>query len=373
MVKKNRLYYKLAGLWLASFFIFQSCSSKSDGLIEITLADDFGSVSVEGVRPASENQLPSHFRLFITDESGELRTDQSAVIGTYSSQNNRITFIPTYALLKGKNYLARYNNGKNAIEKTFNIPRNSGTSSSSVHQVYPSIEVLPLNVLKFYIQFSDSMARGFAYDNIHFINAKGDTLKEVYLDLKEELWSPDMKRFTLLLDPGRIKRGLQSLEDLDYVFEQNGEYSLVINKNWHTADDQPMVTDFQKQFKTTGFSEVYDSYLEITNTPVRDTQQTLKLSSKNPNDYALLQRVIEVTDASGQQVAGTVLLGKHELSWEFTPAQAWKSTSYQVRIESIIEDLAGNNMINPFDVDNQNSKTVHDAPEYHTLNWQPKR
>ena len=59
------------------------------------------------------------------------------------------------------------------------------------------------------------MSRGEAYQRITLID--GSTGKRVdapFLELDEELWSPDGTRFTLIFDPGRIKRGLRPREEV---------------------------------------------------------------------------------------------------------------------------------------------------------------
>ena len=51
-----------------------------------------------------------------------------------------------------------------------------------------------------------------------------------FLELDEELWSPDGTRFTLIFDPGRIKRGLKPREEVGPVLEAGKSYSLVIDR-----------------------------------------------------------------------------------------------------------------------------------------------
>ncbi len=53
------------------------------------------------------------------------------------------------------------------------------------------------------------MSRGEAYRRIHLLDADGKPIERAFLELGEELWDPDGKRFTLFIDPGRIKRGLK--------------------------------------------------------------------------------------------------------------------------------------------------------------------
>lgn len=376
MTKNKILYSKLAGLWLASFFIFQACNSPIDkSQVFISITEDAAQVAVEGAKSLvgrrQIDELEEDFRLYILDESKQLRQDQAAIGGEYKVEDGKLIFTPTYPFLKGKTYRALFHLGGDVIERDFFI-RNTNRPKSEISEIYPSAAELPLNVLKFYIQFTDSMSRGFAYDNIHFVSADGDTLKDVYLKLAEELWSPDMKRFTLLLDPGRIKRGLKSLEDLGYVFEHEHSYSLVVNKNWRDAHDMPMTNGFEKQFKTAGLYETYRGSLSLGKIPKAGTTDPVSLKSAFPNDYALLLRVVHIFDGEGREIAGEIEIKKNEKLWKFRPAKAWTNENYQVRVESIIEDVTGNNMTNPFDVDNRIRKTLTDAPKYHALTFKPQ-
>mgnify|MGYP003346898067 CR=1 FL=1 len=80
-------------------------------------------------------------------------------------------------------------------------------ATTLVTQIYPSADVLPENTLKFYVHFSAPMSRGHSYDHIRLLDEANRPVELAFLELAEELWSPDMLRLTLLMDPGRIKRG----------------------------------------------------------------------------------------------------------------------------------------------------------------------
>ena len=61
--------------------------------------------------------------------------------------------------------------------------------------------------------FDAPMSRGEAYRHIHLVDAKtGREVEAPFLELGEELWDGDFRRFTLLCDPGRVKRGLKPRE-----------------------------------------------------------------------------------------------------------------------------------------------------------------
>ena len=95
----------------------------------------------------------------------------------------------------------------------FSLPEQPAPSTTNVTEVYPSATTLPENLLRFYIHFSAPMAQGQAYQHITLLNDAGKPIESPFHDLKEELWDREGKRFTLYIDPGRIKRGLKPREE----------------------------------------------------------------------------------------------------------------------------------------------------------------
>jgi hypothetical protein len=68
-------------------------------------------------------------------------------------------------------------------------------------------------------------------------------------------------------------------------------------------------------------------------------------------DEALSRRLIQVIGVSGKFVAGEVSLGGAERRWMFSPREPWQRGRHRLVVETTIEDLAGNNIGKPFDVD----------------------
>ena len=201
---------KLTGLLLVSFFSFIGCQSKATSISDIIeISEDFSTITVNVDSSIPIDEYDKRLHAFILN-GDSLKPNQSPIIGSYVLDNKRLVFTPTYPFLKGKTYLVQYRSDTAVISKKFKVPLAELKASTTVSNVYPSAETLPLNILKFYIVFSEPMAAGFAYDNVFILDAKNDTLQDVFLELGEELWSTDMKRLTLLFDPGRIKQGLES-------------------------------------------------------------------------------------------------------------------------------------------------------------------
>src|SRR5262249_10500189 len=119
---------------------------------------------------------------------------------------------------------------------------------TEVARIYPTTDRLPENQLKFYIHFSAPMSRGEAYRRIHLLDADGIEMKDVFLELGEELWDPPMQRLTLLCDPARVKRGLRPREELGPVLEAGKDYSLVVDRQWRDANGHELATGARKSF-----------------------------------------------------------------------------------------------------------------------------
>jgi hypothetical protein len=214
-------------------------------------------------------------------------------------------------------------------------------------QVYPSADRLPLNLLKFYIHFSAPMSRGSAYSFIRLLKADGTPVELPFLELAEELWSPEATRLTLLFDPGRIKRGVKPLEDIGGALELGKHYTLEISPHWRDGRSSPLAAPFRKRFLVTPADR---TPIEPTRwrllPPHVGTREPLTVHFPEPLDHALAQRLLTV-----EQVPGTVVLDNQERRWCFTPKAPWQRRRYFLRASPLLEDLAGNNIGKAFDVD----------------------
>ena len=68
-------------------------------------------------------------------------------------------------------------------------------------------------------------------------------------------------------------------------------------------------------------------------------------------DRALAERVIRVINDSAEPVEGKTGLEDQERRWNFVPSSLWHRGSYRIAVQTTIEDLAGNNIGKPFEVD----------------------
>ena len=74
--------------------------------------------------------------------------------------------------------------------------------------------------------------------------------------------------------------------------------------------------------------------------------------------YPLLERMLQVSNAKGK-VGGTVAIERQETRWRFTPRQPWAAGDYQLVVDTGLEDIAGNHIGEPFDIDVFDHVTEH--------------
>jgi hypothetical protein len=210
--------------------------------------------------------------------------------------------------------------------------------------------VLPSNQLRLYIYFSAPMSRGEAERHIHVLDSQGQPLPGIFLP-GEELWDPNQQRLTMTLDPGRIKRGLTSNSAMGPPIAEGALYTLVVDREWPDAAGARLVEDFRKTFRGgPALRTAPDPKQWRVRAPRAGSSDPLIVDLARPMNYVLLLRMIRVSTGSAD-VNGTVAIDRHETEWRFTPRQAWASGTYQLVVDTVLEDLAGNHIGQLFDID----------------------
>jgi hypothetical protein len=276
------------------------------------------------------------------------------LLGRYRIENKTLIFAPQFPLQPGVSYraIAKIPGVTTPLFLFVRVPKPDMTPTTVVERVYPSSSVLPENQLKFYIHFSSPMARGSAYDHVSLVDASGKKIEKPFLELGEELWDPSGRRFTLFIDPGRIKRGLLSHHELGVALLEGKRYSLVVNKEWKDAAGRLLASDFRKTF-TVGPADrqIIDLKSWTVRSPGAGTRNALTVVFPEPMDHAILERELDVVTAAGVVIKGGVSVGSGEKSWIFTPDAPWKPGSYSIRVGTALADLAGNMIDRPFEID----------------------
>jgi len=277
--------------------------------------------------------------------------DVPPLAGKSNVESGAIVFRPTYPLAPGVRYRAVFTPTRGAaVEKTFDGPARTSTSTTRVERVYPSADVLPSNQLRLYIYFSAPMSRGEAEQRIHILDASGKIVPRVFLP-GQELWDPGNRRLTMTFDPGRIKRDLVSNRAMGPPIAEGRRYTLVIDREWRDANGVPMSEEFRKTFRGgPAVRRPPDPKTWKIVAPPEGSRAPLVVDFGRSMNYTLLQRMLKVVSPRGD-VDGIVDVGANETEWRFTPQQRWTTGSYRLVIDNGLEDLAGNKIGQPFDID----------------------
>jgi hypothetical protein len=272
--------------------------------------------------------------------------DLPAMLGAYSVDAGVLEFRPRFPLTPGIRYRAVLRiPGASPIEASFDGPKRSAEPTTRIEHIYPSTDTLPSNLLKLYIVFSAPMSRGEAWKRIHLLDAAGRPVKGAFLEIDQELWDPELRRLTVLFDPGRIKRDLAPNLQNGVPILEGRKYTLAVDREFIDGHGQPLAEGFRKSFRGGPADRTPpDPATWRIIEPQPTTRKALVVRLPKPLDYALLLRTLDVPG-----VRGTVDLGRDEMEWIFTPAEPWKIGAYKISVDTTLEDLAGNRIGRAFD------------------------
>ena len=211
---------------------------------------------------------------------------------------------------------------------------------------------VPSNLLRVYVELSGAMEAGDAYRHIRIVDDRGQEVRDALLELREELWSPDFRRLTLLFDPGRVKRGIRANVEMGAPLVAGRRYRLVIDSSWRDAQNRPLASAYEQELRVAGFDSTSpDPSRWALSSPAIGTRAALRVDFGESLDHALALRVLSVVDASGAYVDGRATLSDDDRVWMFTPRAKWTAGEVALRVEPQLEDLAGNNLVRAFDSD----------------------
>jgi hypothetical protein len=217
-------------------------------------------------------------------------------------------------------------------------------------QIFPSGSELPANHLKFYLEFSEPMREGVFLEHCRLLDERGAEVNDPFRET--ELWSDDRRRLTLWLHPGRQKTGVNLNVDFGPVLQPGRSYTLVVSGRWPSAAGVPLGHETQKTFRAGARATSRLEANEWKIAPPRSAStDPLEVRFPAPLDHALLGRCLRVLDVQGVQIEGSAVISDGETRWTFTPREPWQNKGYRLAVETILEDLAGNSLARPFEVD----------------------
>jgi hypothetical protein len=232
----------------------------------------------------------------------------------------------------------------------FSFPRETAAVEAEVSQVYPYNDMLPENLLRFYVRFSNPMRRGRAEANIEVLGPDGNPAPDVLYRAPVELWDSSMTCLTVLLDPGRLKRGVGPNRMLGPPLKTGQRYTLAVGPNMFDVYGRPLRGGFSKSFIV---SEAVRAPIDIAawniSPPAIDSDEPLEVVFPTPLDWAQLWHGITVAAADREHMNGRIEVDQGETRWRFTPDVPWRAGAYSVRVSPGLEDPCGNTPYAPFD------------------------
>ncbi|WP_170118811.1 hypothetical protein [Dyadobacter jiangsuensis] len=310
---------------------------KNEQAVAITIPDAF----------AANIPEDSIFSLVTVSIAGQ--QNPVGILGLFEQKESGLLFTPMIPFTRGMHYDIRV---RGTRVGDFEIPENNAANVPSVTAIYPSADTLPENLLKIYLHFDQPMREGLSGKYVKLIKNERDTIEGAFLDLQPELWNPERTVLTLWLDPGRIKRDLQPNKRLGAPMQRGTHYRISVSQTWADVRGQHLAKSFQKNFITVAKDSLSPQPSQWALVPpVSGTKQALKIDFKEPLDHSLLREVFTIQNSAGEKVSGQWQPGKAEMQCNFIPDVNWKAGTYKVLIEPRLEDLAGNNLVRPFDRD----------------------
>lgn len=286
------------------------------------------------------------------------------MLGSYQVKAGVLQFTPLYPLIPGQSYSALFDPDGGLEEGTgcpgvvahLDLPEVDKPATRAL-AIHPSADVLPENLLRFYVFFSAPMREGEALHHIRLLDEEGRALEGVFYDVREELWDPSRTRLTILLDPGRVKSGLAAHERLGRGLEAGRRYRLVIDPRWQDARGEPLSQVFEKRFTvrqpSTKGPDLRAWQMVL---PAPKSQTPLSARFPEPLDSVLAGELIAVRRAGGEVVRGTIALQDRETLWQLVPEEPWNQGDYTLEVDSRLEDVAGNNLHGLFDRPHQSKE-----------------
>ncbi len=285
------------------------------------------------------------------------------IIGIFKCVDSQFFFKPKYGFSAGASYTVFFKSISNVEERFIvKVPEINLEPSTYIKNLYPTSSKLPMNQLKFYIEFSAPMRLGNAFEHIRLYKMPEVKLEaDAFFVTTEEFWNPNKTRLTILFDPGRIKRGIASNLQLGLPLVKGCNYKLIIDDAWLDHNDVKLINGYEKQFEVTSVDRESPNP-ETWNIifPKTENKAPIRIDFKEAMDYGLLHSSIAIADDENTIIEGEIKLLDNESKWEFTPKHNWLHGDYKIMIDGWLEDLSGNNLNRKFDV---NLNSENDKPK----------
>lgn len=281
------------------------------------------------------------------------------LLGQWEREAGRMIFLPALPLPAGKRFALEWT-GADGDLRRLEFQTAHATGKMPAVELRPSGVMLPANALKLYLHFSEPMEQGVFLDRLRLFESGG---REVVGPFREtELWSPDGRRLTVWFHPGRQKTGVNLNIDEGPVMRAGTRYRLVVSGTWRTTAGVALGSDRSFEWEAGAADHAMPAMEDFRlAAPVAGSRDPLVVSTDEALDPGVFVDALRVR-RSGRVVAGHSSVSDDGCSWRFVPDFAWLAGEHQLQADPHLEDLAGNSLTQPFEVDVEKRQTPQRLP-----------
>ena len=239
-------------------------------------------------------------RLSVGQSSAQAGEWMPDVLGKYQVLDDGVQFIPFFPFERGLSYRATLDprplhraDFSEPLTLDFSLPLEAKELSPEVAHIFPTSDHLPENLLRFYVCFSRAIQRGRVETEISLLGPNGEPAADALYRAPVELWDRSMQHLTVLLDPGRLKRGVGPNSELGPPLRVGDQYTLVVGSGLVDLSGEPIRETYYKRFRVT---ESVREHIAIERwkvvPPPTGSREPLTLLFQRPLDWALLSQTI---------------------------------------------------------------------------------
>jgi hypothetical protein len=272
--------------------------------------------------------------------------------GRLVADGDDLCFVPRFPFLDGTDYEVEVDGAMVGTLTCSAGPASPATTE--VVAIRPTGNTVPRNLLRCYVEFSAPM-REVGAGHVQLLDGDGMRLVGALLATEYELWDPDRRRLTVLLDPARIKRGLVPQGEVGYPLREHASVTLVVDVEFPDASGRPLRSGATRSWQVIGDERRRVAPSSWTLRPgAAGTTEPLTVTFDRPLDHALVARCLRVVGPAGP-AAGSIDVGDRERSWTFSPFAPWPDAPHRLVVDPVLEDVAGNSVQRVFDRDLSNA------------------
>ncbi|MBK8095148.1 MAG: hypothetical protein IPK32_25050 [Verrucomicrobiaceae bacterium] len=268
------------------------------------------------------------------------------LFGSFTSEHGILHFKPSIPFALGATYRVEIRHPGHFSDLHVTLEKNKPQRPQV--RLSPATREVPANTLKLYLDFTQPMEQGVFLNYITLRQQNGQEVAGAFRET--ELWTPDGQRLTLMLHPGRQKTGVNLNLDEGPVLIAGSSYTLAVDARWRSTSGMPLGQEatFSLQATAADHAQPDPAKWQI-RVPAAKTRSPLQITTDELFEPEILCRALQIPKMPG--AAHIELLPKNRVLWSWTPEKPWQPGEYAIRIDPALEDLAGNSITKPMEVD----------------------